>query len=82
MTTTARRRKSRLSSFAVCIQTGEDEVDLIVGKIYRVVGPERNDRPSDIRVVDESGEDYLYPRGWFVPVDVPNKVKRALAPAR
>jgi hypothetical protein len=62
----------------VCIQNGEDEVDLIVGKIYRVMKPKRNDRPSDIRVIDESGEDYLYPRGWFVPVDLPLKARKAL----
>jgi hypothetical protein len=52
---------------------------LLVGKVYRVVGPERNDRPEDIRVLDESGEDYPYPRSWFVPVDLPLKAKRALA---
>jgi hypothetical protein len=43
------------------------------------VKPKRNDRPSDIRVVDESGEDYPYPRGWFVPIDPPLKAQRALA---
>src|SRR6266545_3016789 len=58
-------RGSRPGEFAVCIQNGEYEADLIVGKLYRVVKPERNDRASDIRVVDESGDDYLYPRGWF-----------------
>ena len=40
-----------------------------MGKIYRVVKPEANDRTADIRVLDESGEDYLYPREWFVPAD-------------
>jgi hypothetical protein len=52
-----------------------------VGKIYRVVKPKRNDRSSDIRVLDESGEDYLYPRHWFVPVELPLKAKKALAAA-
>ena len=64
---------------AVCIDNGEYDVDLIVGKIYRVVKPKRNDRPSDIGVLDESGEDYLYPRAWLVPVDLPLKAKNALA---
>ena len=64
---------------AVSIDNGEYDVDLIVGKIYRVVKPKRNDRPSDIRVLDESGEDYQYPRVWFVPVDLPLKAKKALA---
>ena len=73
---TGRRRGP--SQFAVCINNGEYDVDLIVGKIYRVVKPQRNDGPADIRILDESGEDYLYPRGWFVRVDLPLKAKRAL----
>ncbi|MGH6892204.1 MAG: hypothetical protein ACREEP_08110, partial [Dongiaceae bacterium] len=64
--------------FAVCIQNGEYEIDLVVGKIYRVVRSKRTDRPSDIRVLDESGEDYLYPRNWFVPIELPLKAKKAL----
>jgi hypothetical protein len=52
-------RGGRSGEFAVCIHNGEYDVDLIVGKIYRVVKPKRNDRLSDIRVLDESGEDYL-----------------------
>ena len=56
--------------FAICIRGDADHDDLIVGTVYRVMRPKRNDRASDIRVVDESGEDYLYPRAWFVPVDV------------
>jgi hypothetical protein len=73
---TNRADKSR--EFAVCIHNGEHEVDLIVGKIYRVVKPKRNDRPSDIRVLDESGEDYMYPRRWFVPIELPLRAKKAL----
>jgi hypothetical protein len=71
-------RSASPAKFAVCIQNGENEVDLIVGKVYRIVRPKRNDRPSDIRIFDESGEDYLYPRAWFVAVDLPLKARRAL----
>ena len=63
----------------MCIRNGEYRVDLVVGKIYRVVKPERNDRPSDVRIVDESGDDYLYPRNWFVSVDLPAKAKKVLS---
>ena len=52
--------------FTICIRGDADHDDLIVGKVYRVIRPKRNDRVSDIRVVDESCEDYLYPRAWFV----------------
>ena len=71
-------RGDRSGEFAVCIHNGEYEIDLIVGKIYRVVRPKRNDRPADIRVLDESGEDYLYPRNWFVSIELPLKAKKAL----
>ena len=71
-------RERTSGQFAVCIHNGEYDVDLIVGKIYRVVKPKHSDRPSDIRIFDESGEDYLYPRGWFVPVDLPVKAEKAL----
>jgi hypothetical protein len=35
-----------------------------------------------MRVIDESGEDYLYPAKWFVPVELPAKAKRVLSTAR
>ena len=66
----------------MCILNGEHEVDLIVGKVYRVVKPKRNDRSSDIRILDESGEEYLYPRSRFVPVNLPSKAEKALASPR
>ena len=65
----------------MCIQNGEDDIDLIVGKIYRVLKSKRNDRSLDVRVVDESGKDYLFPRAWFVPVELPWKAKQALTAA-
>ncbi len=77
-----RRQAGLPSEFAVCIQHGEDDGDLIVGKIYRVVKPKRNDRSSDIRVLDESREDYLYPREWFVPVELPLKARKILVAIR
>jgi hypothetical protein len=66
----------------VCIRHGEYEADLIVGKIYRVLKPQAKDGPAAVRVVDESGEDYLYPREWFVPVDLPLRAKKALVAIR
>jgi hypothetical protein len=75
--------KRSIGSFVVCIDCSDDDVDLSVGKLYRVAKPERTDPPSRLRVVDDSGEDYLYPKQWFVPLTVPPKARRALAaPAR
>ena len=71
--------RGKADEFAVCIRSADDDVDLIVGKVYRVMKPKRNDRNADIRVVDESGEDYLYPRAWFVGVELPLKARKVLA---
>jgi hypothetical protein len=76
MTTT---RRGTSGPFVICIHGDANHDDLIVGKVYRVIRPKRNDRVSDLRVVDESGEDYLYPRGWFVPVELPLKARKAIA---
>ena len=38
-------------------------------------------REHDVRVIDESGEDYLYPADWFVPIDVPDEVEASLLEA-
>jgi len=65
--------------FAICIRGDADHDDVIVGKVYRVMRPKRNDRASDIRVFDESGDDYLYPRAWFVPVELPLRARKAIA---
>ncbi len=81
MSTSTVAKRSIRAPFVVCIENGEYEADLLIGKIYRTVKPERNDRPADLRVVDESGEDYLYPAKWFVPVQLPPKAKRALTTA-
>ena len=52
--------------FAVCIQG--TEFDLITGKAYRILEDKKGDRLGCVRVIDESGEDYLYPASCFVRV--------------
>jgi hypothetical protein len=52
-----------------------------VGKAYKVIRPEANDPAYFFRVVDDEGEDYLYPADWFFPVELPPKAKRALVAA-
>ena len=55
---------------ALCVERGNLRASLQVGKAYRVVKPEPNDPPDRIRVIDEDGEDYLFPFEWFVPIEV------------
>ncbi len=63
----------RLRDRYVAWVRADDAFDLEVGKLYVVLPPEPRDGLDDIRVVDESGEDYLYPSSWFVEVDVPEE---------
>ena len=63
--------------FALCIRT-DGAVDLERRKVYQVMPDRAASRDGYIRVVDESGEDYLYPAAYFVPVRLPAAVVRDL----
>jgi hypothetical protein len=76
----AERRKAR-RHFAVCVSNQGYEASLERNKIYVVMPDPKAERDGDIRVVDESGEDYLYPAAWFVAVDVPKAVEASLVKA-
>jgi hypothetical protein len=64
--------------FAVCVNNSEYPASLELHKIYRVLPDEDAAQDSDLRVVDESGEDYLYPADFFVMVELPRKVEESL----
>jgi hypothetical protein len=53
-----------------------DEVirDLVVGQVYKVAPPDVNDGPDDLRIIDESGEDYLFPAHYFTPLHVTEEI--------
>jgi hypothetical protein len=70
-------RRARAARFVVCIENAGYPASLELHKIYRVV-PDAAAEDGDIRVVDESGEDYLYPAAWFSAVDLPRRVKNSL----
>jgi len=76
----ADRRKSP-KRFAVCIRNDGFEASLERNKIYLVRPDADAEKDGDIRVVDESGEDYLYPAEWFVAVEVPKAVQDSLLKA-
>jgi len=72
----------RYPYFALCVDNHGCEGSLLTWKVYRVVRPQPNDGPKDVRVVDEEGEDYLYSSTQFVPIQLPLKVRRAMATAK
>lgn len=69
---------SETSHFAICIQNGEYTGTLELRKVYELLDDPVADKRNYVRVIDESGEDYLYPRSWFVPVSVPASIEQLL----
>lgn len=67
--------------YVVCVRT-DGGLDLELSKLYLVLPDERAAADDYLRIVDESGEDYLYPASFFVPVDVPEESARVLRAAR
>jgi hypothetical protein len=67
---------TREQGFAICIENRGAE-DLEVRKVYRVLIDKDAAATGYVRVIDESGEDYLYPADYFVFVELPQKAKRA-----
>jgi len=64
--------------FAVCIENDDYEASLELHKIYRVLADKDAEVDGDIRVIDESGEDYLYPADWFVFIELPHALEKSL----
>lgn len=74
-----RKRSSR--RFAVCVRNEGYEASLERNKLYIVLADDDAARDGDVRIIDESGEDYLYPADRFVAVEVPKAVQESLLKA-
>jgi len=75
-----RTRPTPRRQFAICIRT--DDSDLLTPRrIYEVLPDESAAKSQYIRVVDNEGEDYLYPAAYFLFVDFPPAVEQALLQA-
>lgn len=62
----------------MCVENSAYPASLELHKIYRVLPDEDAALEGDLRIVDESGEDYLYPAAWFAAVDLPRRVRTSL----
>ena len=67
---------TREKGFAICVENRGAE-DLELRKVYRVLHDKGAAATGYVRVIDESGEDYLYPADYFVFVELPQQAKRA-----
>ena len=70
--------KPQTRPFALCIDNTDYQASLIPGKVYRVLRDPRAAGDYLLRIVDESGEDYLYPQDWFEPIRVSPLLKKKL----
>jgi hypothetical protein len=68
----------REGEFAICIANKGYAASLELRKIYQIIPDKSAAALGQVRVIDESGEDYLYPENFFVPVQLPQAVERAI----
>lgn len=67
--------------FVICVANEDYPASLEKRKMYEVISDPAAEKHGQIRVIDESGEDYLYPKEYFVPVSLPKNVEEAIIKA-
>jgi hypothetical protein len=67
--------------FVICVKNEDYPASLQLWKVYRLLPDEKGSRHNMIRVIDESGEDYLFPASYFVAVELPQAAQSALLAA-
>jgi hypothetical protein len=68
--------------FAVCVRNDDYPASLERRKIYEMLPDPAAERMKQVRVRDESGEDYLYPAEYFRPIKLPVSIKKAVEQAQ
>ncbi len=71
------RNQREIHKFALCVENKDCE-DLEKRKIYQILPDEESEKEGYLRVVDESGEDYLYPQSYFILLHLPREAQEAL----
>ena len=71
-------KQTVISRFAICINNTEYPASLEIHKVYRVLPDPEADKHGDLRLIDESGEDYLFPADYFVLIEPPVEAVRML----
>jgi hypothetical protein len=73
--------KPQAKQLVICVNNGGYEVSLERRKIYVTLRNTEAEKHGLLRVLDESGEDYLYPKGLFRAIDLPQSVRKAVLAA-
>jgi hypothetical protein len=74
-------KKNKTPSYVLCVKNDQYPASLEVRKLYRLIPDEAAAARAFARVVDESGEDYLYPESYFVAIELPKAAVSALGKA-
>ena len=67
-----------MTEFNICVNNQDYEASLELWKVYRAIKDNRAKKQGLLRVIDESGEDYLFPSDYFIPVSLPKTVQDAM----
>ena len=67
--------------FVICIRNDDYAASLELRKLYECVEDPHAAASGQVRIIDESGEDYLYPEDFFIAVDLPGDVAQTVAGA-
>jgi hypothetical protein len=70
--------KASAKKFVVCLKNKGYEASLEPRKIYQVLSDLDAAKHRQLRVIDESGDDYLYPATYFTPIELPQPVRKAV----
>lgn len=74
--------QNQSSQFVVCINNLENEASLEFGKIYNVIPDADAESDGMLRIIDETGEDYMFAASRFYPVQLPSQLEQMLSVAR
>ena len=74
-------RRNHKAHYVVCVSNRGYRASLVSRRIYRSLPDPEAARRSLVRVIDESGEDYLYPSRMFVAIDIPQEVEKVFKKA-
>ncbi len=66
------------SEFVICVDNTDYPAALERRKVYRIIPDDNAAKHLLVRVIDESGEDYVYPARYFVPIQLPPHVQEAI----
>ena len=72
------KKNTKQKHFALCLNNTDYKASLVPGKIYRILKDAKGSKDDLVRIVDESGEDYLYHKSLFVFVDLPKTLTKKL----